>query len=116
MEKKCLYCGTELKGRADKKYCDESCRNSYHNERYSSTNNYMRKVNRILSKNRLVLMEELGERENKKIRKQILSRAGFDFNYYTNIYTTQKGQVYYFVYEYGYLPLEEDWFLIVKQN
>ncbi len=116
MSNTCLHCGAELKGRADKKYCDESCRNSYHNEKNSVSNNYMRKVNRILSKNRQILIQELGDNENKKTPKDKLLREGFDFNYYTHTYTNKKGQVYYFVYEYGYLPLEADWVLIVVQH
>ena len=26
----CHYCGAELKGRSDKKFCDDYCRNNYY--------------------------------------------------------------------------------------
>ena len=32
MEKNCLECGTRIIGRADKKFCNDSCRNSYNNK------------------------------------------------------------------------------------
>lgn len=41
---------------------------------------------------------------------------GFDFEYITNLYTTKKGSTYYFVYDLGYLPLDNDYFMIVKRE
>ena len=29
-KRRCCFCGTELYGRADKKFCDDNCRNNYH--------------------------------------------------------------------------------------
>jgi hypothetical protein len=29
--KTCLQCGTELRGRIDKKFCDDQCRTAYNN-------------------------------------------------------------------------------------
>lgn len=31
MDRSCLDCGKALVGRADKKFCDDSCRNNYNN-------------------------------------------------------------------------------------
>ena len=31
-ERKCLECGTVLKGRSDKKFCSDYCRNTYNNK------------------------------------------------------------------------------------
>jgi hypothetical protein len=45
-----------------------------------------------------------------------LLREGFDFEYFTNIRQTQKGSTYYFVYDYGYLALENDFYLVVKDS
>ena len=33
---------------------------------------------------------------------------GYNFNYFTNIYTTTKGVTYYYCYDYGYRLLEEN--------
>ena len=40
----------------------------------------------------------------------------FDFDLMTSIYTTKKGQTYFFVYDYGYLPLKDDLLAVVKKN
>lgn len=42
---------------------------------------------------------------------------GFNFDYYTNIYTTKTGNTYFFCYEQGYLPVEEEYYaLVIKQE
>lgn len=116
MEKrKCLDCGEPLRGRADQKFCNDSCRNSYNNKRLSGSSNFMRKINRILKKNHAIL-EELNPEEKTTTFKSTLEKAGFDFNYYTNIYTTKSGRKYYFCYDQGYSELENNKFMLVKNE
>jgi hypothetical protein len=115
--KNCQQCGKSVKGRVDKKFCDDYCRNAYNNRQNADTNNYVRNVNNALRKNRRILEsmirpdEELG-----KCPRQKLADQGFDFRYHTHLYQNKKGQTYQFCYEYGYLPLEGDWVLVVKRN
>ena len=116
-ERHCLECNRVLKGRLDKKFCDDNCRNTFNNKQNSDNNNYVRNINNALRKNRRILEgiikpgEELG-----KCPRQKLSEQGFDFKYHTHQYTNKKGQVYQFCYDYGYLPLEGDWVLVVKRK
>ena len=113
----CLYCSEELKGRADKKFCDSSCRNSFNNEKNSDANKTMRNINRRLRNNRNILADLLPENEEmKKVHREVLRKKSFAFQYLTHIYTTKKGKDYIFVYDMGYLDLGEDWFLIVKRE
>ncbi len=113
----CLFCAKPLKGRLDKKFCDDFCRNSYNNQQNSDQNNYVRNINNVLRKNRRLLEEQIPEGEEmKKVLKEKLAQAGFNFKYHTHQYQNQKGQTYFFSYEYGYLPLEGDWLLIVKRK
>lgn len=113
----CLACGKALKGRIDKKFCDDYCRNVYNNQQNSDQNNYVRNINNVLRKNRRLLEQQIPEGEEfKKLPKEKLSSLGFNFKYHTHEYQNQKGQVYYFTYEYGYLTLEGDWLLIVKRK
>jgi hypothetical protein len=115
MNNKCLECSETLKGRADKKFCSDTCRNSFNNKLNSNTTNYMRNVNNILRKNRRILFDSIPE-ETAKMSKSKLMEKGFDFNYITNSYTTKKGTIYYFCYEYGYLPIENDYYFLVKRK
>lgn len=112
----CLCCGKPVRGRSDKKFCDDFCRNNYNNQLKGEANNYVRNINNALRKNRHVLEEVLGSHEMTKVGKTRLVNEGLQFKYHTHTYTTQKGSTYTFCYEYGYLPLESDLFLIVKKQ
>lgn len=114
----CLHCDKVLRGRLDKKFCDDGCRNSYNNQQNSDKNNYVRNVNNVLRKNRRLLEGHIQEGEDmKKVLKEKLAQSGFSFKYHTHQYQNQKGQVYFFNYEYGYLPLDGgEWVLVVKRK
>lgn len=116
MEKRaCLECGEPLKGRADQKFCNDSCRNSYNNKKAGGSSNYMRKINRILRNNHSIL-EELNPDEKTTTYKSTLIKRGFNFTYFTNTYTTKTGRIYYFVYDQGYSELEENKLMLVKKE
>lgn len=112
----CLACGKPVKGRIDKKFCDDYCRNVYNNQAKLDESTWVRQVIAALKKNRRILAELLGEEGLVKQSKTKLLETGFQFKYHTHLYTNQKGQVYYFCFEYGYLPLEGDWYLLVKRK
>jgi predicted nucleic acid-binding Zn ribbon protein len=57
--KTCMACGKAIKGRSDKKFCDDYCRNVYNNDLKSDSNNYVRNINNALHKNRRLLEEIL---------------------------------------------------------
>ena len=113
--KKCPECGDVIKGRVDKKFCSDLCRNSFNNKQNSDTTNYVRNVSNVLRKNRRILSEFITN-ETAKTTKSKLIEKGFVFTYYTNTYVTKKGVTYYFCFEYGYLPLENDYYFIVKRD
>ncbi|MFW5804482.1 MAG: hypothetical protein ACOCWG_04570 [bacterium] len=115
MEKFCLDCGEKLLGRADKKFCNDVCRNNYNNKFHRVTTAYIKKVNKVLRRNRLILAGYNPDGKT-KIHKKKLVNQGFNFNYFTNIYKTKTGNIYYFCYEHGYLPLENDFFALVKRE
>jgi len=115
MEKHCLECGEPFKGRIDKKFCSDLCRNAYNNKLNVGTSNYVRNVNSILRRNRKIL-EDLIPDKTAKISKVKLLHKGFNFQHITTIYTTKKNVTYYFCYEYGYLPIENDYYFLVKRE
>ncbi len=115
MNRKCLDCGEPIFGRVDKKFCSDLCRNNYNNRQNSELSATMREVNTILRKNRRIL-SELNPGDKVTLHKDKLANIGFNFTYFTNTYVTQKGHIYYFVYEYGYLPLENNFYMIVVRD
>lgn len=116
MEKRaCPECGELIKGRIDKKFCSDLCRNSFNNKINSDSNNFVRNINNTLRKNRRILEENL-QGDTTKISKQKLIDKGFNFTYYTNQTTTKNNHTYIYCYEFGYLPLENNMILIVKKK
>lgn len=115
MDRICPECGDAILGRADKKFCSDQCRNTFNNSQKRDSTNYMRNVNNILKKNRLILMA-LNPNGKTKLHRDKLQARGFNFNYFTNTYTTKIGTVYYFCYEYGYLSLEGDFLALVRRD
>jgi hypothetical protein len=113
--KACAECGEPIIGRSDKKFCSAQCRTSFHNRLNSDTVNYMRKVNRILRKNRSILCAMNPNGKTKIAKKRLVSK-GFDFHFFTNVYKTKTGRVYYFCYEQGYLSLDDGYFALVVRE
>lgn len=115
--KTCLSCGTTIKGRADKKFCDDQCRNAYNNSLNSDANNYVRNINNILRKNRRIL-EELNTEPGgiTSVPKAKLLQKGFMFDYLTHILHTKAGKTYHFCYEHGYQLSDGDWVKLVIRN
>ncbi|UKM66028.2 hypothetical protein GSB9_02601 [Flavobacteriaceae bacterium GSB9] len=115
MQKQCLECGEKIVGRIDKKFCSDGCRNAYNNRINKDSKNLIRNTNNRLRKNYRIL-ETLNPKQKTTASRSKLIEAGFDFNYITSIYTTKSGKVYYFVYDQGYLPLEGDYYALVKRE
>ncbi|MBC7654417.1 MAG: DUF2116 family Zn-ribbon domain-containing protein, partial [Oligoflexus sp.] len=47
MDKQCLDCGNSIKGRADKKFCDDQCRSNYNNRIKAIEHPQIKKINQI---------------------------------------------------------------------
>lgn len=112
----CLACGEPVVGRSDKRYCDDGCRNAYNNQKNSIPNSFVRKINDVLKRNRRVLSEVLGKEKMQKVSRDKLLSRGLDFEFFTGQFMTARGQIYFFVYEYAYLPLDEERILVVRQK
>lgn len=114
----CLVCARPLKGRSDKKFCDDQCRNSFNNQLKSSDNTYVRRINSVLSRNRKILKNILAKAQGETCMatREKMNVMGFQFNYCTHTYVAKNSKTYSYCYEYGYLPLKNDLFLIVKRK
>ncbi len=115
--KHCPTCSKVIRGRTDKKYCDDYCRNTYNNSVNNSTTSLMRSINSILRRNRRLLEMQVPDGELKvRIRKKELVEQGFDFRYFTNQEDTYPNRTLYFCYEYGYMVFRGGWVMIVKKH
>lgn len=115
MERFCLDCKTLLKGRADKKFCDDQCRSNYYNRVYADDLSFVNVVNQILRRNRSILKAQ-NPHGKIRVKQKSLLHKGFDFNFHTYSYITKSGNTYFFCYEYGYLLLDNEEVLLVKRE
>ncbi len=113
-QRKCLECGDSLHGRADQKFCCDQCRNTYNNKQLGQTTNAIRRVNRILKKNQSLLFG-LNKSGKVTISRSELAGKDFNFNYFTNMFKTQQGRVYFFCYDQGYSLVDGDKVLLVRK-
>ena len=115
MEKNCPECGEKIIGRTDKKFCSDYCRNAYHNKANKDSTKLIRNTNNLLRKNYRIL-EELNPNEKTSVPRTKLLARGFNFEFFTSIYITKTGKQYFFVYDQGYLKLENDFYALVRRN
>ena len=117
IQKECLYCKSPLTGRTDKKYCDLHCKSAYqYQKRKQEPERFYNKVDNQLRLNRKIL-KEYNKGGKVIVRSDVLFELGFDPNFFTHYWKNKKGDVYLFIYEYGFLKTKErgrDKFLLVK--
>lgn len=103
----CTYCKQPLNGRVDKRFCNPHCKSAFHyrQERAEGVSEYAR-IDKQLKKNRK-LLRRFNQAGKATIRADELISAGFDPNYFTNYWKSEKGDVYLFCYEYGFLKRKE---------
>ena len=111
----CPECSEPIRGRIDKKFCSDLCRNSFNNKVNSDSNNYVRNINNALRKNRRLLEEHLSGATT-RVPRQKLANKGFNFSHYTSHLLTSNQHTYYYCYEFGYRYLENDQLMIVKKR
>ncbi|WP_340067273.1 hypothetical protein [Ascidiimonas aurantiaca] len=117
--KACPVCGTIVKGRSDKKFCSKKCKSIEQYESRQKTEVFYLKVDRQLKVNRRIL-KKYNKSGYTVIRKSKLIEEGFNPKYFTHYWKNKKGEVYLFVYEYGFLRKndngKEKYILVSWQN
>ncbi|MBA2744891.1 MAG: hypothetical protein H0U44_01580 [Flavisolibacter sp.] len=75
----------------------------------------MRMINKTLKRNRDILMNSLtGKKRSKKISLKTLELKGYQFHYFTHQAPDKNGQILRFCYEFGYLTIDQQRVLLVK--
>ena len=107
-KKYCLACNRELEGRKDKKFCDPYCKSSYHYEKsQSGSASFYATVDRHLKTNRRIL-KSYNKAGKATVRAEVLIAQGFEPRFFTHYWKNKMGDVYLFVYEFGFLARMEN--------
>lgn len=107
-ERKCKSCGKALTGRSDKVFCDLHCKSSYHYRRsLEEAPRFYNRVDNQLKQNRRIL-KSFNKAGKATVRADALLQQGFNADFFTHYWKNGKGDVYLFVYEYGFLKRNEN--------
>ena len=102
MEKNCLSCGSILRGRADKKFCSDACKNDFHNHHPGQHYSYERRLIASALKNHRILNQiiasGIGELEEKD-----LESHGFNFEGLTGLRLLSKTDFQLFCFDFALL-------------
>ena len=104
----CLHCGDPLKGRIDKKFCNEACRSAFHYyQNQEKEESIFKTIDKQLRTNRRIL-KEFNKARKATVRKEMLLEEGFNPRYFTHYWKAKNGNVYLFCYEYGFMKKIEN--------
>lgn len=109
----CIYCQQTFKGRSDKKYCSVDCKNAFNNERRAKEEANICLVNKQLRKNWKII-KTMNPQGMSTVRKSYLVSMGFQFKYFTHIFKSMKGAVYFFCYDVGLTEISDTHVCIVN--
>lgn len=110
----CRQCGETLKGRRDKKFCDDQCRSQFNNLANSENSAAMRGINSILKRNRKILSLFLQNNTRCSVSLQKLIAAGLHTDFVTHLVPARNGSTYRFCYEFGYQIVKGEEARLVK--
>ncbi len=108
----CMECKKILKGRSDKKFCDQKCKNNHYNEFRRTRQPFrFKQINRILIHNRNVLKSLFEKYPLKNVSKEQLNEAGYLSSYFTNSSFDS-----FYCYDYGFRITNDDCVELIRVN
>lgn len=115
--RKCKICSKFIVGRKDKLFCSVKCKNYYHVNLRRVTNEEAVKIDRILHRNRSILLEIMGKNAiQKKVSRITLEQKRFRFNYLTHFYINSRGKTFHWIYDFAWMSFSDDEILIVRKR
>jgi hypothetical protein len=116
MNRLCLECGQAVKGRADKLFCNSTCKNEYHSKTRAATKSDVKTIDDLLHRNRIILMTLMGDSKKETFDKLVLTRAKFRFELHTGHYINKEGKTYWIVYDYAWMAFSDQKVLVVRKS
>ena len=113
--RKCLHCNEPIVGRADQKFCNDSCRSAHNNKQYTESNTAIKLINRILKKNYTILTT-LNANGKTTVNKSYLHSKGYSFEHFTFTSVTRNNNTNYFCYDQGYREVDDNKLILVHNS
>ncbi|WP_107038831.1 hypothetical protein [Brumimicrobium mesophilum] len=112
----CKVCNKRVVGRTDKIFCSIKCKNNYHVQLRSMTAHAALDIDKILHRNRSIILELLGnDRDQLHIDRIEMDKKNFHFNYYTHQYMSREGDTFKWLYDLGWIELSNREMIILRE-
>lgn len=105
-DSKCPVCNKPVLGRSDKKFCSPRCKSLNQYDGRLKNEKFYFQVDKQLKTNRK-LLKKYNRSGYTTLRSSKLYEEGFNPNFFTHYWKNQKGDVYLFCYDFGFLSLEK---------
>lgn len=113
--RKCPMCKKVVQGRLDKKWCSVECKSRYHRKLHKVTLAATLDVDRILHRNRSILLELMGkDRVQKKFDQDVLDQKKFSYKYFTSRTVNNRGKEYLHIYDFRYMLFSDHTVLVIR--
>jgi len=113
----CRLCKKPVYGRTDKMFCTVACKNEYHLRLRRATAMAVREIDKILHRNRSILLECLGKKKpQKRVHRSLLDKKKFNFQYQTSYYVNSSGKMYHLVYDFAWLEFLDGTILVIRRS
>ncbi len=114
MNKKCPICRSKVTGRSDKRFCCIACKNNYYIRLKKNTTSATEPIDKILHRNRSILLETMGRsKTNKKISRLLLDNKKFNFDYVTGFHINTRNKTIHHVYDFSWAIFSDQEVLII---
>lgn len=113
----CKMCKNPVNGRSDKIFCSISCKNEYHVILRRVTRKTLGNVDKILHRNRSILLEVMGKRTTQtRISREVLDKKKFNYDYCTGYFVNKKGLTFHYVYDFRWAIYSDKEIIIYKNK
>lgn len=112
----CRLCKSPFQGRSDKIFCSASCKARYHARLNQVTNVAAAKIDKILHRNRSILLEILGKNKSyKKVDRSLLDVKKFNWQYITHYHINTKNKFIHYVYDFSWMIFSDQEVVIQRK-
>lgn len=112
----CKLCKSQMTGRSDKLFCSANCRVLYHRKLRAATEQATTRIDKILHRNRSILLELMGKYQKQiNIDGQLLDQKKFNYKYFTSRTVNKQGKTYLHIYDFRYMLFSDHTVLIVRK-
>lgn len=111
----CRLCKTPVSGRSDKIFCSPTCKANYHIKLNKVTVDAAERIDKILHRNRSILLEIMGKTgKQKKVTRAILDSKKFHFGYITHYHINVQNKMVHYIYDFSWIVFSDQEVLIKR--